>query len=346
MRKGSGIEMIVVMKQQATQAQMDAAIQIMKEGGVKVMVSRGTEATVLGAEGNAKNIDQERLSQLPGVERVMRVSEPFKMANRKYHPDDTVVELPGGGAVGGKKLAVFAGPCSVESRAQITAIAAQVKLAGAAGLRGGAFKPRTSPYSFQGMGDGGIRLLEEARAETGLPIVSEIMSTDDLPLFEEHVDVIQIGARNMQNFDLLKHMGKTTKPILLKRGMSSTIEEWLMSAEYIMDSGNCRVILCERGIRTFESYTRNTLDLSAVLAVKQLSHLPVLVDPSHACGHAWMVERMAMAAVAAGADGLLIEVHNDPKNALCDGPQSITPEDFARLMERLAPLAQCAGKEL
>ena len=338
--------MIVVMKQQATQAQMDAAIQIMKEGGVKVMVSRGTEATVLGAEGNAKNIDQERLSQLPGVERVMRVSEPFKMANRKYHPDDTVVELPGGGAVGGKKLAVFAGPCSVESREQITAIAGQVKLAGAAGLRGGAFKPRTSPYSFQGMGDGGIRLLEEARAETGLPIVSEIMSTDDLPLFEEHVDVIQIGARNMQNFDLLKHMGKTTKPILLKRGMSSTIEEWLMSAEYIMDSGNCRVILCERGIRTFESYTRNTLDLSAVLAVKQLSHLPVLVDPSHACGHAWMVERMAMAAVAAGADGLLIEVHNDPKNALCDGPQSITPEDFARLMERLAPLAQCAGKEL
>ena len=338
--------MIVVMKQQATQAQMDAAIQIMKEGGVKVMVSRGTEATVLGAEGNAKNIDQERLSQLPGVERVMRVSEPFKMANRKYHPDDTVVELPGGGAVGGKKLAVFAGPCSVESREQITAIAAQVKLAGAAGLRGGAFKPRTSPYSFQGMGDGGIRLLEEARAETGLPIVSEIMSTDDLPLFEEHVDVIQIGARNMQNFDLLKHMGKTTKPILLKRGMSSTIEEWLMSAEYIMDSGNCRVILCERGIRTFESYTRNTLDLSAVLAVKQLSHLPVLVDPSHACGHAWMVARMAMASVAAGADGLLIEVHNDPKNALCDGPQSITPEDFARLMERLAPLAQCAGKEL
>ena len=338
--------MIVVMKQQATQAQMDAAIQIMKEGGVKVMVSRGTEATVLGAEGNAKNIDQERLSQLPGVERVMRVSEPFKMANRKYHPDDTVVELPGGGAVGGKKLAVFAGPCSVESREQITAIAGQVKRAGAAGLRGGAFKPRTSPYSFQGMGDGGIRLLEEARAETGLPIVSEIMSTDDLPLFEEHVDVIQIGARNMQNFDLLKHMGKTTKPILLKRGMSSTIEEWLMSAEYIMDSGNCRVILCERGIRTFESYTRNTLDLSAVLAVKQLSHLPVLVDPSHACGHAWMVERMAMAAVAAGADGLLIEVHNDPKNALCDGPQSITPEDFARLMERLAPLAQCAGKEL
>lgn len=338
--------MIVVLKQNATQTQMDAAIQIMKEGGVKVMISRGTEVTVLGAEGNAKNIDQQRLSQLPGVERVMRVSEPFKMANRKYHPDDSVIDLPGGGSVGGKTLAIFAGPCSVESREQITAIARQVKASGACALRGGAFKPRTSPYSFQGMGDDGIHLLEEARAETGLPIVSEIMSTEDLELFEEHVDVIQIGARNMQNFDLLKHMGKTTKPILLKRGMSSTIEEWLMSAEYIMDSGNCQVILCERGIRTFENYTRNTLDLSAVLAVKKLSHLPVLVDPSHACGRAWMVERMAMAAVAAGADGLLIEVHNDPENALCDGPQSITPEEFARLMELLTPLARCTGKEM
>lgn len=338
--------MIVVMKQNATSAQMDAAVQVMKEGGVKVMISQGSEVTILGAEGNAKNIDQERLVQLPGVERVMRVSEPFKMANRKYHPDDTIIELPGGACVGGKKLAVFAGPCSVESREQITTIAGQVKLAGACALRGGAFKPRTSPYSFQGMGNDGIRLLEEAKAETGLPIVSEIMSTEDLELFEEHVDVIQVGARNMQNFDLLKHMGKTTKPILLKRGLSSTIEEWLMSAEYIMDSGNRKVILCERGIRTFENYTRNTLDLSAVLAVKQLSHLPVLVDPSHACGRAWMVERMAMAAVAAGADGLLIEVHNDPANALCDGPQSITPEAFAHLMNQLAPLAQCMAREI
>lgn len=338
--------MIVVMKQGASQAQMDAAIQIMKDGGVKVMVSKGSEVTVLGAEGNAKNIDQLRLAQLPGVERVMRVSEPFKMANRKYHPDDTVIQLPGGVSVGGKRLAVFAGPCSVESREQITGIAQQVKQAGACALRGGAFKPRTSPYSFQGMGNDGIRLLEEARAETGLPIVSEIMSTEDLELFEEHVDVIQIGARNMQNFDLLKHMGKTSKPVLLKRGLSSTIEEWLMSAEYIMDSGNRNVILCERGIRTFENYTRNTLDLSAVLAVKRLSHLPVLVDPSHACGRAWMVERMALAAAAAGADGLLIEVHNDPASALCDGPQSITPDEFARLMNQLAPLAQCVGREL
>jgi len=338
--------MIVVMKTGATQAQMDAAIRVMEEGGVRVMVSRGSEVTILGAEGNAAHIDRNRLGLLPGVERVMRVSEPFKMANRKYHPDDTLIPLPGGAVVGGKRLAVFAGPCSVESREQITAIAAQVKAAGAGALRGGAFKPRTSPYSFQGMGTDGIRLLEEARAETGLPVVSEIMSTEDLDLFEEHVDVIQIGARNMQNFDLLKHMGKTTKPILLKRGMSSTIEEWLMSAEYIMAGGNPRVILCERGIRTFETYTRNTLDLSAVLAVKKLSHLPVVVDPSHACGKSWMVERMAMAAVAAGADGLIIEVHNDPKNALCDGPQSITPAEFAGLMGRLAPLAACFDREI
>lgn len=338
--------MIVVMKPGFTPQQMQDAIRAMEAGGVKVMVSRGSETTVLGAEGNAANIDQNLLSQLPGVERVMRVSEPYKMANRKYHPDDTVIDLPGGATVGGKKLAVFAGPCSVESREQIVEIARSVKASGACGLRGGAFKPRTSPYSFQGMGTDGIRLLEEARRETGLPIVSEILSTEDLELFEEHVDVIQVGARNMQNFDLLKHMGRVTKPILLKRGMSSTIEEWLMSAEYIMSAGNSRVILCERGIRTFETYTRNTLDLSAVLAVKKLSHLPVLVDPSHACGQAWMVERMAMAAIAAGADGLLIEVHNDPEHALCDGRQSITPAAFSELMGKLRPVAACLGREL
>ncbi len=338
--------MIAVLKHNCTPEQMQAAIRVMEDGGVKVMVSRGSEVTILGAEGNAAGIDQNRLSQLPGVERVMRVSEPFKMANRKYHPDDTVVALPGGAEVGGKRLAVFAGPCSVESREQITDIARAVQASGACALRGGAFKPRTSPYSFQGMGTDGIRLLEEARAETGLPIVSEIMSTEDLDLFEAHVDVIQIGARNMQNFDLLKHIGRTTKPILLKRGMSSTIEEWLMSAEYIMAGGNQRVILCERGIRTFETYTRNTLDLSAVLAVKKLSHLPVLVDPSHACGKAWMVERMAMAALAAGADGLIIEVHNDPKNALCDGQQSITPAEFDALMQTLRPLAAVLDRAL
>ena len=293
---------------------------------MKVMVSKGSETTILGAEGNAAGINQEELSLLPGVDRVMRVTEPYKKANRKYHPDDSLVDLGGGALVGGKRLAVIAGPCSVESEAQIVGVAKAGP--GRRGRRpsGGApSSPRTSPYAFQGMGNDGIRLLQEARAVTGLPIVTEIMSTDNVEMFEMCVDVIQVGARNMQNFDLLKQLGKTTKPILLKRGLSSTIEEWLMSAEYIMAGGNERVILCERGIRTFETFTRNTLDLSAVLAVKQLSHLPVVVDPSHACGKAWMVEKMSLAAVAAGADGLIIEVHNDPPHALCDGPSPSPP---------------------
>ena len=318
----------------------------MEAGGVQVMVSKGAETTILGAEGNAAGIDQEKIALLPGVERVMRVTEPYKKANRKYHPDDTVIDLGNGAAIGGEKLAVIAGPCSVESEAQIVEVAEAVQKSGAAALRGGAFKPRTSPYSFQGMGNDGIRLLQEAKAVTGLPIVTEIMSTDNIEMFEMCVDVIQVGARNMQNFDLLKQLGHTTKPILLKRGLSSTIEEWLMSAEYIMAGGNHQVILCERGIRTFETFTRNTLDLSAVLAVKKLSHLPVVVDPSHACGQAWMVERMSLAAVAAGADGLIIEVHNDPKNALCDGAQSITPADFGGLMSKLAAVAACVGRSL
>ena len=338
--------MVVIMKPGFTPEQLRDAIRTMEEGGVKVMVSKGTETTILGAEGNAAGINQEKLSLLPGVERVMRVTEPYKKANRKYHPDDTLVDLGSGAAVGGKRLAVIAGPCSVESEEQIVGVAQAVKTAGATALRGGAFKPRTSPYAFQGMGNDGIRLLQEARAVTGLPIVTEIMSTDNVEMFEMCVDVIQVGARNMQNFDLLKQLGRTTKPILLKRGLSSTIEEWLMSAEYIMAGGNEKVILCERGIRTFETFTRNTLDLSAVLAVKQLSHLPVVVDPSHACGKAWMVERMSMAALAAGADGLIIEVHNDPPHALCDGAQSITPEQFAALMGKLKKLAPCVGREL
>ena len=317
--------MVVIMKREFTPEQLEAAIHTMEEGGVKVMVSKGSETTILGAEGNAEHIDQEKLSLLPGVDRVMRVTEPYKKSNRKYHPEDSVIDLGNGSTVGGKKLAVIAGPCSVESEAQIVAVARAVKASGAAALRGGAFKPRTSPYSFQGMGNDGIRLLQEAKAATGLPIVTEIMSTDNVEMFEMCVDVIQV---------------------LLKRGLSSTIEEWLMSAEYIMAGGNNKVILCERGIRTFETFTRNTLDLSAVLAVKQLSHLPVVVDPSHACGKAWMVERMSMAAIAAGADGLLIEVHNDPPHALCDGAQSITPEQFDTLMGRLAQLAPCAGREL
>ncbi len=339
--------MVVIMKPHFTPEQLQEAIQAMKAGGVEVNISRGTETTVLGAEGNAAQIDEELLEQLPGVEKVMRVTEPYKKANRKYHPDDTVLPLPNGRTIGGKRLAVIAGPCSVESEAQIIEVAQSVRESGAAALRGGAFKPRTSPYSFQGLECEGLNLLQKAKEATGLPIVTEIMGTEYIEPSAERVDVIQEGARSMQNFDLLKKLGrKTTKPILLKRGLSSTIEEWLMSAEYIMAGGNPNVILCERGIRTFETYTRNTLDLSAVLAVKQLSHLPVVVDPSHACGKAWMVERMSMAAVAAGADGLIVEVHNDPKNALCDGAQSLTPEAFRSLMSALDPVARCVGREV
>ncbi len=338
--------MVVVMKPGFTQAQMETVKEAMEAGGVKVMVSKGAQTTILGAEGDASGLDQEQLSQLPGVEQVMRVTEPYKKANRKFHPDDSVIDIGRGVQVGGKKLAVIAGPCSVESREQMVGVARAVQAAGAAAMRGGAYKPRTSPYSFQGKGEEGIRLLQEARQATGMPVITELMSSDQLPLFLEAVDVIQIGARNMQNFDLLKKVGRTNKPILLKRGLSATVEEWLMSAEYIMSEGNPHVILCERGIRTFETYTRNTLDLSAVLAVKLLSHLPVVVDPSHACGRAWMVEGMAMAAVAAGADGLLIEVHNDPANALCDGAQSITPEQFEALMGKVRSVAACVGREV
>ena len=338
--------MVIIMKPEFTVKELEGAIHAMEQGGVKVMVSKGAETTILGAEGDASRLDQEYLSQLPGVERVMRVSEPFKKANRKYHPDDTVIDIGRGVKIGGNKLTVIAGPCSVESPEQMQAVGMAVQAAGAAALRGGAYKPRTSPYSFQGRGVDGIRMLLDARDATGMPIVTELMSPDQIPMFEECVDVVQIGARNMQNFDLLKKVGRMRKPVLLKRGLSSTIEEWLMSAEYIMAEGNNDVILCERGIRTFETYTRNTLDLSAVLAVKQLSHLPVLVDPSHACGKAWMVERMSMAAIAAGADGLIIEVHNDPAHALCDGAQSITPDQFADLMPRLRGVAACVGREL
>ena len=338
--------MVVVMKPGFTLGQMETVKRAMEAGGVRVMVSEGTQTTILGAEGDAGGLDQEFLSQLPGVERVMRVTEPYKKANRKYHPDDSVIDVGGGVRVGGGRLVVIAGPCSVESESQMVGVAKAVKASGAAAMRGGAYKPRTSPYSFQGKGEEGIRLLQEAKQATGMPIVTELMSSDQLPLFLEAVDVIQIGARNMQNFDLLKKVGRTRKPILLKRGLSATIEEWLMSAEYIMAGGNDNVILCERGIRTFETYTRNTLDLSAVLAVKALSHLPVVVDPSHACGRAWMVEGMAMAAVAAGADGLIIEVHNDPAQALCDGAQSITPEQFEALMGKVRSVAACVGREV
>ena len=336
--------MVVIMRPNHKAEELERAIRVIEAGGVNVMISRGSETTILGAEGDARGIDAQKMAALPGVERVMRVSEPYKKVNRKYHPDDTVVELAPGVTVGGRRLLVAAGPCSVESREQITAVAQAVKASGAQVLRGGAFKPRTSPYAFQGMGYEGLDLLEKARMATGLPVVTEIMDADDIGYFVEHVDVIQVGARNMQNFSLLKRLGKVNKPILLKRGLSATIEEWIMSAEYILAGGNENVILCERGIRTFETFTRNTLDLSAVLAVKRQSHLPVMVDPSHACGQAWMVERMSLAAIAAGADGLIIEVHNDPAHALCDGQQSITPEQFDGLMEKVGAVAECVGR--
>ena len=339
--------MVIIMKPNFTRSQLEAAIREMEAAGVKVMISKGSETTILGAEGNAFRIDKEKMEQMPGVERVMAVTEPYKLANRKYHPDDTVIALPNGKTVGGKEILVIAGPCSVETEAQMNTVADRVQSSGAGALRGGAFKPRTSPYSFQGLEDQGLTLLKKTGDAADLPIVTEIMDTEHIDLFEEMVDVIQVGARNMQNFNLLKQLGRrTTKPILLKRGLSATVEEWLMSAEYIMASGNPNVILCERGIRTFETFTRNTLDLSAVLAVKQQSHLPVVVDPSHACGKAWMVERMSMAAIAAGADGLVIEVHNDPEHAWCDGAQSITPEQFDALMPKLAAMAECVGRKL
>ena len=271
---------------------------------------------------------------------------PYKKANRKFHPEDTAVDVAGVTVGGGNRFTVIAGPCSVESEDQIVGVARDVKAAGAALLRGGAFKPRTSPYSFQGMGSDALDLLLEARADTCLPIVSEIMAPRYCELFEEKVDLVQVGARNMQNFDLLKEVGKMTRPILLKRGLSNTYEEWIMSAEYIMASGNENVILCERGVRTFETYTRNTLDLSAIPAIRRMSHLPIVVDPSHAAGMYWMVEPLAMAAVAVGADGLRVEVHNDPPHAKCDGAQSLTPEKFGHLMNKLDPLIDLMGKDL
>ena len=338
--------MVVIMKPGFSEQQLTAAIHTMEEGGVKVMVSKGAETTILGAEGDPSRIDREKLSLLPGVDRVMRVTEPYKKANRKYHPEDTVIDLGGGAQVGGDRLAVIAGPCSVESEEQIVAVAQAVKASGATALRGGAFKPRTSPYSFQGMGAPGLELLMEAREQTGLPIVSEIMDPRMAQLFEDEVDLVQVGARNMQNFELLKEVGKMSKPILLKRGLSNTYEERIMSAEYIMAAGNDNVILCERGIRTFENYTRNTLDVSAIPAIKQMSHLPVIVDPSHAAGMYWMVEPLALAAIAAGADGLIIEVHNDPPHAKCDGQQSLTPKKFDELMKKVKVLAPMMGKTL
>ncbi len=318
--------MIAVLKNGTTPEQIDHLLKWLKNMNLDVHVSTGQEVTVLGLVGDTSRVDMELLKSLEIVDAVKRVSEPFKQANRKFHPADSVITV-GDAKIGGGNFGMIAGPCSVESEDQIIEVAIAVKNAGANILRGGAFKPRTSPYAFQGLKDEGIRLLLEAKKVTGLPIITEIMTTRSLELFDD-VDIIQVGARNMQNFDLLQELGKTKKPVLLKRGLCNTLQELLMSAEYIMSEGNENIILCERGIRTYESYTRNTLDLSAVPVLHELTHLPVVVDPSHATGKASLVPSMAVAAAACGADGLMIEVHNNPSKALCDGAQSLTPEQF------------------
>ena len=337
--------MVIIMKPGTKKEDIDALAETFRAQGLDVGITHGIGCTILGLVGDTTELDMDKISMEDNVERVMRVQEPYKKANRKFHPEDTVVTV-GKARIGGGNFSVIAGPCSVESEAQICAVAQDVKLSGAALLRGGAFKPRTSPYSFQGMGTHGLDLLMEAREQTGLPIVSEIMDPRMAELFEQEVDLVQVGARNMQNFELLKEVGKMSKPILLKRGLSNTYEEWIMSAEYIMSEGNENVILCERGIRTFETSMRNTLDLAGVVMLHKMTHLPVVVDPSHACGQAWMVPQLAKAAVAAGADGLMIEVHNDPAKAKCDGAQSLTPDQFDELMDFIKREAPFFGKEL
>ncbi len=325
--------MITVIRPGTKEEQIDSLIHWFREQGLDVHISRGEVHTVLGIIGDTAKVDTDLLEGLEMVEMVQRVSDPFKKANRKFHPEDSVIDC-GSVKIGGGHFAIMAGPCSVESEEQITLVANEVKKAGAAILRGGAFKPRTSPYDFQGLKAEGIELLLEAKKQTGMPIITEIMNANHLPLFEK-VDVIQVGARNMQNFELLKELGRTNKPVLLKRGLANSLKELLMSAEYIMAGGNENIMLCERGIRTFETYTRNTLDLSAVPVLKELTHLPVIIDPSHATGKASLVPSMAVAAVAAGADGLVVGGHNDPKKALCDGAQSLTPAQFEKLAKRV-----------
>ena len=329
--------MVVVMRPGTKEADIQSLVHNLEGIGLSVGVTNGVGCTILGLVGDTTAVDMDKISINPHVERVMRVQEPYKKANRKFHPEDSVVDVAGV-KIGGGNFAVIAGPCSVESEEQIVEVARDVKRSGATLLRGGAFKPRTSPYSFQGRGTPGLDRLLEAKAKTGLPIVTEIMDPRMVELFEEKVDLVQVGARNMQNFELLKEVGKMSKPVLLKRGLANTYEEWIMSAEYIMAGGNENVILCERGVRTFESYTRNTLDLSAIPAVRKMSHLPIIVDPSHAAGMYWMVEPLALAATAIGADGLIIEVHNDPQHAKCDGQQSLTPTKFDNLMKKVESL--------
>ncbi len=335
--------MVVLLKNNPDTRQMEALTNWFHSMGLETHVSVGANQTIIGLVGDTTRVDMDVIRALDIVEDVKRIQEPFKNANRKFHPDDTVIDI-GGVKIGGGNFQVIAGPCSVESEEQIIQVAKAVKASGATMLRGGAFKPRTSPYAFQGLHGRGIELLLEAKRETGMPIVTEIMDAATLPLFEE-VDVIQVGARNMQNFELLKQLGTLRKPILLKRGLANTLQELLMSAEYIMAGGNEQVILCERGIRTFETYTRNTLDLSAIPVLRGLTHLPIVVDPSHATGASYLVKPLAIAAAAAGADGLIVEVHNDPAHALCDGPQSLTPEAFDDMMRRLEKILPYAVRD-
>lgn len=337
--------MIIVMRADVDSHDADAVKNKIANLGLEVYESKGLNYHIIGIIGDTSNVDDESFKTMKGVEKVIHVQEPYKRASRLFHPENSIIPV-NETSIGGEKLAIIAGPCSVESKSQITEIAIEVKKAGAGFLRGGAFKPRTSPYSFQGLKEEGLEYLKYAKEISKLPIVVELMSADKLEMYEREVDIIQIGARNMQNFDLLRAVGQTRKPILLKRGLSATIEEFLTAAEYILAGGNENVILCERGIRTFETYTRNTLDISAIPVIKRLSHLPVIVDPSHASGIWWMVEPLAMAAIAVGADGLMIEVHNDPKNALCDGNQSITPENFRHLMNSIKEIAQIQKRKL
>lgn len=337
--------MIIVLKPRTSEENVKRVENMVRAKGLEVHTVIGEDLTIIGCIGDTVRVDSRMFEVDASVEKVMHVQEPYKLANRAFHPEDTVVDVSGV-KVGGEHLAVIAGPCSVESAEQVIEIAKAAKASGANMLRGGAFKPRTSPYSFQGLGLEGLEMLCRAKEETGLPIVTELMSAEYLDVFDEKVDLIQIGARNMQNFDLLKQLGNTKRPILLKRGLNATFEEWMMSAEYIMASGNPNVILCERGVRTFENYTRNTLDLQAIPVVRRLSHLPVIVDPSHAGGKWWLVEPMAKAAIAAGADGLMIEVHNNPELALCDGGQSLKPEKFDRLMQNVVQIAKAVGRQI
>ncbi|MBM7854646.1 3-deoxy-7-phosphoheptulonate synthase [Desulfohalotomaculum tongense] len=337
--------MIVIMNHCAGQEDIQLVIDKLEQAGFRVHLSKGVERTIIGAVGDRTQINDIALEAMPGVEKVVPIMHPFKLASRVFKEEDTVVRV-GNLEIGGDHIQVMAGPCAVESREQLLEAAEQVKAGGATILRGGAYKPRTSPYSFQGLEEKGLKLLAEVREITGLPVVTEVMDTSTLPLVSEYADILQIGARNMQNFFLLRQVAKVGKPVLLKRAPSATVEEWLMAAEYILAGGNSNVILCERGIKSFESYTRNTLDLTAVPVIKYLSHLPVIVDPSHAIGNWRFVGDMSRAAVAAGADGLLIEVHPNPPEALCDGKQSLTPQNFKALMAELRVIAWAVGREM